>query len=269
MNRRARGAALLMVLWMVLMLSGLLAAYVMTARVEHLQGRNVTVQVVAQQAARAGIEYAVSRMLANDAASRWTPDGSGHELELGAAQVRVQVRDESGKVDLNAAERPLLAGLLATTGLARVQAERVAGAIIDWRDADTLVQVGGGAEDGDYRAAGLAYGAKDAPFETIDELRQVLGITPEVFDGAAPYLTVHTGRALPDPAWAEGPVLTASGQQAPAAPPLGGGSGTYSIDSNARLADGRSAHLSVLLRVGGNGLPGSTYTPLRWGAGTR
>lgn len=269
MHRRMRGAALLMVLWVVLLLSGLLAAYAMTARVGHLEGRNLTGQVAAHEAARAGIEYAVSRMSANDPSRRWTPDGSGHAFGFGSAQVRVAVHDESGKVDLNAADRPLLSGLFAALGQPRVQADRLAGAIMDWRDADSLVQVGGGAEDGDYRGAGLPYGAKDAPFETVEELRQVLGMTPESFDAVAPYLTVHTGRALPDPAWADALVLAASGQQAPAAPTLGGGSGTYSIDSSARLADGRGAHLSVLLRVGGNGLPGSTYTPLRWGAGTR
>lgn len=269
MRRRQHGVALLMVLWMVLLMSGLLAAYAMTARVEHIAGRTAAAQVVAQQAARAGLEYAVSRMGGSDPGRRWTPDGSGHDLTFGGAQVRVNVRDESGKVDLNASDRTLLSGLLAGTGMPRPQAERLAGAIIDWRDADTLVQVGGGAEDGDYRAAGLPYGAKDAPFESVEELRQVLGITAEAFDALSPYLTVHTGRALPDPAWADGPVLAASGQQAPATPPLGGGSGTYSIDSTAQLADGRGARLSVLLRVGGNGLPGSTYTPLRWRAGTR
>ncbi|MEN9310929.1 MAG: hypothetical protein RLY77_1054, partial [Pseudomonadota bacterium] len=37
--------------------------------------------------------------------------------------------------------------------------------------------------------------------------------------------------------------------------------------SRARLTDGRSARLSVVLRMGGSGLPGSTYTTLHWQAG--
>lgn len=267
--RRNRGTALLMVVWLIVLLAGLLAGYALTARVEHLQGRQVAAQAIAGQAARAGIEYAVARLSDADPGRRWLPDGSVHELPFAAATLQVAVRDESGKVDLNAAAPELLSAFFAVFGADRPQADRLAAAIVDWRDADNLVQVGGGAEDGDYRAAGLPYGAKDAPFETVEELRQVLGMTDALFEQAAPYLTVHTGRAVPDPAWADPPVLSASGQQALAAPPAGGGSGTYSIDSTAQLADGRSAQLSVLLRVGGNGLPGSTYTPLRWGAGSR
>ena len=50
-------------------------------------------------------------------------------------------------------------------------------------------------------------------------------------------------------------------------PLVSSGSGTYSIDSRARLRDGREAMLRVVVRAGGNGLPGSAYTPLRWEEG--
>ena len=139
---------------------------------------------------------------------------------------------------------------------------------MDWRDEDGLTQPAGGAEDPDYAAAGLAWGAKDAPFETVAEVEQVLGMRPALFASAAPYLTVYSGSAMPDAASADGIVLQAMGVDRPQPPgpdamPLAG-SGTYSIDSRARLADGRRAHVSVILRLGGNALPGSAYTPLRW-----
>ena len=90
---------------------------------------------------------------------------------------------------------------------------------------------------------------------------------PGLYAAAEPYLTVYTGSAIPDANFADGMVLSAMGVSRPqavaGAAPVSG-SGTYSIHSRARRPDGRSAQLSVILRAGGNGLPGSTYTPLRW-----
>ena len=271
---RTRGAALLLVMWLVLLLSTLVAGYAMAARIESLQGNGVARGLVAREAARAGIDYAASRMLANDPAQRWAADGRGYRFDFDGVQVLVEVRDEGAKVDLNQASADLLAGLFEALGEPQDSAIRLAGAVIDWRDPDSLLQVSGGAEDGDYQAAGLAWGAKDAAFDTVAELEQVLGMRPDVFTAAAPHLTVHGGRAMPDVRFADDIVLAAMGIEArpevldPDAPPPPG-SGTYSIDSRARLREGRSAQLSVVLRMGGNGLPGSTYTPLRWHAGSQ
>ncbi len=262
-----RGAALLLVMWLILLLSGLVAGYAMAARIESMQGNGLARSVAAREAARAGVEYAVSRMLDADPQQRWEADGRDYRFDFDGAQLEVSVRDESGKIDLNSAAPDLLAGLFRGVGEPRESATRLAGAVVDWRDDDSLTQVSGGAEDANYAAAGLPWGAKDAPFETVAELEQVLGMRPALFRSVAPYLTVHSGAALPNAAFADGVVLQAMGVERPqrvegGLPAIG--SGTYSIDSRARLPNGRRAHLSVVLRAGGNGLPGSSYTPLRW-----
>lgn len=268
MSGRQRGAALLLVMWLVLLLSGLVAGYAMAARIESMQGNGLARAAAAREAARAGVEYATSRLLDPDPAQRWVADGRNYRFDFDGTQLDVAVRDEVGKVDLNAAGHPLLLALFVALGERREVASRLAGAILDWRDEDSLTQPAGGAEDADYAAAGLAWGAKDAPFETVAEVEQVLGMRPALFASAAPYLTVYSGSAMPDAASADGIVLQAMGVDRPQPPgpdamPLAG-SGTYSIDSRARLADGRRAHVSVILRLGGNALPGSAYTPLRW-----
>ena len=261
-------------MWLVLLLSGLVAGYAMSARIASLQGNGAARGVVAGEAARAGVEYAVSRLLEPDPAQRWAADGRGYTFPFGRAEVVIEVRDESAKIDLNAAAPALLAGLFEALGEPRERAARMAGAVVDWRDPDNLSQPVGGAEDPAYAAAGLAWGAKDAPFDSVAELEQVLGMRPALYVAAAPHLTVYSGNATPDANIADGIVLAAMGLPArqaaidPDALPAGVGSGTYSIDSRARLPDGRSAHLSVVLRMGGNALPGSTYTPLRWQAGS-
>ena len=274
MSRVPRGAALLLVMWLILLLSGLVAGYAMAARIESMQGNGAARGVVAGEAARAGVEYAVSRLMEQDPTQRWAADGRGYQLPFGRAKVMVEIRDETAKIDLNAAAPALLSGLFEELGEPRERATRLAGAIVDWRDPDNLSQPVGGAEDPAYASAGLAWGAKDAPFDSVAELEQVLGMRPALYAAAAPHLTIYSGNGTPDANIADGIVLAAMGLPPraalidPEAPPAGAGSGTYSIDSRARLPDGRSAHLSVVLRMGGNALPGSTYTPLRWQAGS-
>ncbi len=269
--RRQRGAALLMVLWLILLLGGLVAGYALSARVESLQGNGLGRELAAREAARAGVEFAVQRMLDPIPSRRWAADGRAYRFDFDGTRVDVEVRDETAKIDLNAAPPELLQAFFVALGEPRERAGKLAGAIIDWRDPDSLTQPGGGAEDADYAAAGLAWGAKDAPFASVAELEQVLGMRPALFAAAAPHLTVYTGSPTPDPGFADAIVRQAMGQGEKLPPidpaaPTRPGSGTYSIDSRARRTDGRSARLSVVLRMGGNGLPGSTYTPLRWQA---
>lgn len=286
---RQRGAALLLVMWLIALLAALIGGFAMSARIESMQGRVASQGVVAEQASRAGIEYALTRLAEQDPRRRWLPDGRPYNWHFGEVQVQVKVVDEQGKVDLNGAQPNLLSGLFRAVGVERDQAERLAGAIVDWRDPDTLSQPSGGGEDRDYEAAELPYGAKDAPFETQAELLQVLGMTPQIYARVAPHITVFTGRDQPDTAFAQAPVLAAMGMDGQgivaqrqrwdpstgAPPPAGEGgqfmgadSGTYSIWSRARLRDGRESLLRVVVRSGGTGLPGMAYLPLQWEEGT-
>ncbi|HEX7802071.1 MAG TPA: general secretion pathway protein GspK [Pseudoxanthomonas sp.] len=280
--KRERGAALLLVLWLIALLTALIGAFALTARVEALQGRILSGGARAQELARAGVEYSLVRLADTEPTTRWLPDGRNYRWSYAGGEVELQIVDETGKVDLNQAGQPLLAALMQTQGVDQEQAGRIASAIVDWRDADPLTQVGGGAEDPDYAAAGRPYGAKDGPFETVAEVEQVLGMTPELFARLEPYLTLYSGRGEPDPTYAQAPVLTAMGLDAAtyltqrkspvpgagAAQLVGGGSGTYSIDSRARLDDGRVAVLRTVVRAGSGSVPGSAYTALRWQEGT-
>ncbi|MGO4222663.1 general secretion pathway protein GspK [Lysobacter sp. TAF61] len=295
----ARGTALILVLWLIVLLTSVIGAFALMARIESLQGKVLVRGLVASGAARAGMEYSLTRVGLSDPRLKWRPDGRAYRWRYGDADVEVQMTDESGKVDLNQADAQLLAMLIQGAGggedgsrMDQTQAARLAGAIIDWRDSDPLTQPSGGGEDADYAAAGLPYGAKDAEFESVAELEQVIGFTPRLYARLEPYLTVYSGRDRPDATYAAGPVLDAMGlsgdelvaqRQRPDANGLaqgvpqglpqdiagvaGGGTGTYSIDSRARLADGRESVLRVVVRVGGGALPGMAYTPLRWEEG--
>jgi hypothetical protein len=75
--------------------------------------------------------------------------------------------DEASKLNVNTATLEMLQALPRMT-------PELAAAIVDWRDADQDVTENG-AETSSYMGRTPAYRAKDAKFETLDELRLVLG----------------------------------------------------------------------------------------------
>jgi general secretion pathway protein K len=274
--KRMRGAALVLVLWLIVLATALIGSFALSARVEALQGKVLIDGVGAYESARAGVEYALLRLEDMDPRSHWQPDGRPYAWQFHDSLLEVRIVDESGKVDLNLADAQLLTQLCRAVGIAPERAAQLAGAIVDWRDGDPLSQPGGGAEDPDYAAAGLPYGAKDAPFESLGELQQVLGVTPQDYERLLPNVTLYAGRAQPEMRFAQAAVLTAMGMDAElaqsqrmlpgvtGAPAVERGSGTYSIESRARLTNGRVAVLRTVVRLGQGPVPGSMYTALRW-----
>jgi general secretion pathway protein K len=284
LRARVRGAALLLVLWVLVLLTGLVAVFAVTARTESLQGRYLARSVAARYLAEAGIEVAALRLGSADAAQLWLPDGRPYRFELEGAQVEVRVRDESGRVDLNAAAPELFAALVVAVGGDPTKAAAIGAAIQDFRDGDNLLSPGGGAEDPDYAAADRPYGAKDRAFESVTELQQVLGIDHALYVKLAPYVTINTGLARPEATFADGPVLRALGlggsqvdailagrepvdPTLPVTPLAASGTGTYSISSRATRPDGPRAVVHATVRLGATSGLGQLYTPLAWRVG--
>ncbi|MFN9967257.1 MAG: general secretion pathway protein GspK [Lysobacteraceae bacterium] len=285
---RQRGVALLVVMWLLVLLASIVGLFALNAHVEALQASAQRQRLALEAAAEAGLEAAAARLLAVDPARRPIPDGRPTRLDLGdGITVDVAITDESGKVDLNVADVTLLARLGEQAGLPAPEAAAVAAAIVDWRDADSLVGPSGGAEAGEYRAAGLPYGPANRAFAQVPEVQRVLGLRPGAYRAMRPYLTVYTGLAQPNLAFADRPVLLAMGLAPPLVdqvlaaraamqpglppPALPGGlvlaatgTGPYSISSRAARADGPRAELEATGRVGAGGFLGQVNTPLSW-----
>jgi general secretion pathway protein K len=209
--RRQSGIALVVVMWALLLLATIAVAVTAVHRTETALTGNLVDQVRGRALAEAGVYYAISRLL-NDSAlpesERFPVDGSLQSWSFNGVDLRISVSGESGRVDLNAAQPDLLKRLLEAAGAEPEQADALAGAILDWRDTNSDAQVNG-AEDSDYRAAGVLYGAKDQPFSSVEELRQVLGMTPELYRTLAPALTVYSRRSTVNPIFAPRLVLLA------------------------------------------------------------
>jgi len=65
----------------------------------------------------------------------------------------------------------------------------MAARLLDYRDNDNDARPSG-AEYKDYEAAGSAYGPKNSPLDSKEELEQVLGLPAEIYRLALPHITV-------------------------------------------------------------------------------
>ena len=118
-------------------------------------------------------------------------------IDLGEGTIRVVVEDEERKINLNrlvlpngyAEDDQRLAVFRKLLEILEVEPS-LADAVVDWLDNDDLTRVGG-AESGFYLSRTFPYRAKNDFFDTVDELRLVRGITPEVFDKLRPFVTVY------------------------------------------------------------------------------
>jgi general secretion pathway protein K len=135
----------------------------------------------------AGVELAVHQLTA---AAEIPPSGT-FRFRLGQANVEVEFRSESARIDLNLAPKELLAGLLASLGVRRDAADEYADRIVAWRSAPPEGQ---DSEASNYRTAGRKYAPRGASFPHVDELSLVLGMAPELVERVSPFLTVYSGQ---------------------------------------------------------------------------
>jgi general secretion pathway protein K len=207
-ERPRRGVVLVVVLWVLALLALVAASFATNTRTEVNLARNLVEGGKAEGLAEAGIYQAIVGLLAEGGAEPWRVDGSVYAWRFGPGEIRVAITDEGGKIDLNTVRPDILRGLFRTIDLDLQESDALTDAILDFRDPDELRHVNG-AEDPDYAAADLDHDAKDAPFEIVEELQQVYGMTREIYEQIASSLTVYSRRPTPDEKVAPPQVLDA------------------------------------------------------------
>jgi general secretion pathway protein K len=237
MSRRSeQGIALIAVLWALTLLSVIAAALIVETRSSTRVARNMADKAAARAAADAGIKRAILDLIAPEANKKFRADGTVYDWHFADSDVLISLRDESDKVNLNRAPAALLAAFFGSLGVDPGKARSLADAIADFRDTDDLKHVQG-AEEADYRAAGLPWRPKNAPFEAVEELQQVLGMTPAIYDRVAPHLTIYSVGAPINPTVA-GERLTAVLRQSGVKYPIVFPRLAYSIRAEARSQTG-------------------------------
>jgi general secretion pathway protein K len=294
MRPRQRGIAFIVVIWVMVLLTVLLAGFAVIARTEALQARHLAESTRARYMAEVGISRAVWELRNPDPLTRWAGDGRNYDFEFEGAKISVGIHDESGKIDINAVDGQVLMRFLEGHGVEAQRAQQISDAVMDWRDADDLTQPMG-AEDVDYEREGYPYGAADNGFQTVGEFQQVMGMDYDLFRKLEPDLTIWGGNSLPSAGAASLAVLMsfpgmtppmaeqliAMRSQIPPGDPAAatltlpdgtpmltaGGGVTYTVRSKATLANGAWTQVDATVRLGG-AAGARAYTILQWREGS-
>lgn len=194
-----RGVALVTVLWVMTLLTVLVAEFAYSMKVETLAVRNFKNEVRALYLAKAGVNLALAEIMSGYRLVYLDDDGNvafaGREatgikmhardraVTLEAGTVKYSITDENGRLNINTSSRDTLAALLKKTGVSGSEVDAIADAMLDWRDADNDYRLNG-AESDYYRSLPSPYAARNGPFESVEDLLLVKGMTPAVFYGS-------------------------------------------------------------------------------------
>lgn len=287
-GRPCSGIALVLVLWVIVMLTVMAASFSLNMRREIDLVRNARERVLAGSVADAGIYYTMLRLIDTNNEKKWRTDGSVYEFLFAGARIRVSIYDEAGKFNPNNIAEPVLIRLLQRLDLAD-EDTGLADVILDWIDPDEFRRPHG-AEVDQYREAGLNYGPRNQPFQTIQELQLVLGVSGEVYRKLESILTIYNGSPGIDPSVAPVEVLRAlpdvteevidiyveeraanainnlPPQQFPVAVPefqfVPAEGTTFRVHSEALLPDGQRAGVAAIIKKASN--TGTPFLLLEW-----
>ena len=217
-NRRAaklseHGFVLVAVLWILAALSALAVVFAvyLSNSAQALAINDTAIE--AEGVISAGVELTAYQVLLAKDDER--PSRGSFHTRLNGADLAVSYVSEAARVDLNAASKELLTGLLSTLGADGDKASNYADRIVGWRTAPASGAAGNppsdaaGNEDALYRAAGLPYSPRQAPFAHASELALVLDLPPALVERALPLVTVYSGSSGVDVLIAEPDVIAA------------------------------------------------------------
>ena len=185
-----RGAALLIVLWIFIFLLVVAFDFSASVREESTAAHRYNDETQGYYLALAGFQRGVYELLQQSAgrdvlgAEKRADifDGSWHEETLGGGVFRVRWLDEGGKININRADEGTLRRIFTNLGIEEPGRTIIVDSIMDWRDPDNLHRLNG-AENEYYRSLTPPYTARNGPFDTVEDLLWVRGVTSELFYG--------------------------------------------------------------------------------------
>ena len=195
-KRSQKGIALLIVLWVMMILMVTVLSLSVLTRAETFGTfafkEGMEKKFLAEAGVERGIMEIVNRSVNKDQTvtlvgkELWKTDGTAYAVDMGDKRgYVVRLIDESGKISLNGltdTSGVLLKNLLVNQGVSPEDADIIVDSVLDWKDTDDLHRLNG-AESDYYLSLPNPYKAANAPFETLEALILVKGVTPEILYG--------------------------------------------------------------------------------------
>lgn len=185
-----------MVLWVLTVLMVIALSFSYMGRTESQTSLAFRQGVEKKFLAEAGIEKGVAEILyakmnpnpqvVLEGGETWKMDGTPYTVKTDDGYYTVSIVDESGKININTltdASAIILKNLLTNSGIEAAGADVIVDSILDWKDADDLTRLNG-AESDYYMSLPNPYKAKNANFDTLEELLLVRGMTSEILYGS-------------------------------------------------------------------------------------
>ncbi|MEW5697773.1 type II secretion system minor pseudopilin GspK [Pseudomonas synxantha] len=230
--RRQRGAALLLVLWVLALLSVLLGGLAGWVQLESRQALWHRQHTQTLLAAEAGIAQVM-------ADGHWVADGRTIALTFDDARLQVRLRSERGKLYLVNAHTDDLLRLALACGATPAQAQQLVKALEA------------------RRKQGLA------PFRVLEEVRQLPGMTQALYSQLVPELTLWSDLDRPDPAFASALMRKALNLPRQNAEGVDPGQ-VLEIDSRAERPGGYQARLQLTVLLSPVEDSAQPYRVVRW-----
>ena len=191
--RNDGGMALMSVLWILVLLTAIVGEFAYSMRTEVNITRNFKEATQAYYIAHSGLIRSVVEMIRNTAITKnqeyadefaegsvWRINAPIPPERFGAGEFIVHIDNAAGLIDLNTASEKLLRLMVETLDIGNDEKAIIVDSILDWRDSDDFHRLNG-AENRYYQSLPNPYACKNAPFDSIEELLLVRGMSPELF----------------------------------------------------------------------------------------
>jgi general secretion pathway protein K len=197
---KAKGVALVMVLWVVAILSVIVLEFCFAMRTEVNIANNYKEEFQLYAMAEGGVQRAIAELIYKhdprvqlmrktmkleevpSEKKEWVTDGRPYPLPFGQGVCEVRVMSEAGKININLVSESTLRKIIGNFGLEGEERDAVVDSILDWRDADDFHRVNG-AENDYYQSLKEPYDCKNGNLDSLEELLLVRGLSPDLFYG--------------------------------------------------------------------------------------